>query len=132
MSPPNLTLSQAGAILAQPNVVLIFWGDSSTPTAGNFWNDNPDYLSAGLTFFTEFLRGYNVDRLSQYGVGIANICWFGSLITAYPANGLQEIAENAVAAGTLPQPNDFSYMMYVYVIDPTSSHAVFSNGQHDS
>ena len=132
MSSPSLTLGQQGAFLAQPNVVLIFWGDSSTPTAGNFWNDNPDYLGAGLTFFTEFLRGYNVDRLSQYGVGIANICRFGSLITAYPANGLQEIATNAVAAGTLPQPNDFPYMMYVYVIDPTSPHAVFSNGQHDS
>jgi hypothetical protein len=128
----RLVLGQPGAFLSSPNIVLIFWGDPSTPTTGNFWNDHPDFLSAGLTFFIEFIRGYNVDRLSQYGVGIANICWFGSLIAAYPAGGLTQIVTDAVANGTIPQPGEFDSMMYVYVIDPTSPHSGFSNGQHDT
>lgn len=130
MSLPTLSLSQLDALLAQPNLALIFWGDPSTPTGGNFWSDHPDYLSAGLTFFTEFTRGYNADKLSQYGVGIANICWFGPLVVQYPANGFQQIVQDAVAAGTLPAPDQFPYMMYVFVIDPTSPNSGFSNSKH--
>ncbi|MGB8907812.1 MAG: hypothetical protein WCC84_03590, partial [Candidatus Cybelea sp.] len=66
MSQPQLSLGQSGQVLANPNLALVFWGQ--------FWANHPDFVQTGTTFFMEFLRGQNVDRLGQYGVNIGQIC----------------------------------------------------------
>src|SRR5580658_371591 len=113
MTLPTLALSQPNQFLAQPNIVLIFWGDPTTPLSGQFWLENPDFMQAGTTFFIEFMRGFNVDRLGQYGVGIGNICAVVSLIQDLPTDGFQGMTAAAVSNGNLPQPDEFPNMAYV-------------------
>jgi hypothetical protein len=130
---PQLVQPPAGAqVLNTPNIVVIFWSDTDAPSQGTFWTDYPDYLDAGLMFFMEFLHGFNIDRLEQYGVGIASICRTYSLSVSY--SDLGQMIVDAInndesfeaAPGWLPN------MVYVYVIDPTSTHAYFGGSQHDT
>jgi hypothetical protein len=131
---PRLTLSNSSGVLANANVVLVFWGDPAAPAQGQFWASSPAHMQVGEQFFAEFLHGYNVDFLLQYGVGVPQIAWAGTLVESYPPNsntGLADILVAGMNAGVVPAPNTWPNMMYVYVIDPTSTHASFSNGQHD-
>ena len=126
-TPPSLAL-QSGGVLAQPSLVLVFWGDPSSPTEGTFWRDHPDYVQVGTVFFMEFLRGFNVDRLSQYGVGIGNVAAVVTPVFAYPGDGLEAMADVGIQQGVIPPAT--SDTIYVYVIDPTSPYANFPNSNH--
>ena len=126
-TPPSLAL-QSGGALAQPSLVLVFWGDPGSPTQGAFWRDHPDYVQVGTVFFMQFLRGFNVDRLSQYGVGIGSIAEVVTPVLAYPSNGFEAMAHVGIEEGVIPPAT--SDTIYVYVIDPTSQYANFSNSEH--
>lgn len=117
-------------VLQNPNVVLVFWGDSQASSQGLFWVQNPDYQNAGVRFFIEFLRGYNMDRLGQYGVNIANICSVCSFNSNYDPNGLGSMLVSAISDLQVANPTMYPDMLYVYIIDPTSSHAYFDGDKH--
>ena len=124
MSLPQLVLGQPGAILQNPTLALVFWGDTTSPSNGAFWTDHPDFVDAGVRFFIEFLRGYNADRLSQYGVGLAQIASISTISTVLSGSDPDFIADllaTAILAGQLPQPNQFPDTVYVFIPDPTST-----------
>lgn len=126
-TPPSLAL-QSGGVVSQPNLVLVFWGDPSSPTQGAFWIDHSDYVQVGTVFFLQFLRGFNVDRLSQYGVGIGSVAAVVTPVLAYPSNGFEAMADVGIQEGVIPPAG--SNTIYVYVIDPTSQYANFPNSSH--
>lgn len=126
-TPPSLAL-QSGGVLSQPNLILVFWGDPSSPAQGTFWKDHPDYVQLGTVFFLEFLRGFNVDRLSQYGVGIGSVGAVVTPVFAYPSSGFAAMADLGIRQGVIPLAT--ADTIYVYVIDPTSQYANFPNSNH--
>jgi hypothetical protein len=114
-SQPHLSGPQGAApqVLATPNLALVFWGQ--------FWAQHPDFLQAGTRFLVEFLRGHNVDGMSQYGVSPGSICWVGNLTTTISSSDPDFIADllaTAIKANQLPQPNAFPDLAYVFISDP--------------
>jgi hypothetical protein len=118
MAQPSLTRG-SGPVLKSPNLLLVFWGQ--------FWTNNPALVSSGTAFFMEFLRGQNVKRLTQYGVGFGQIAdvsvvnqpWIGSIDIA---NSLGK----AIQSGWIPQP--YPNGLYVFIQDPTLPGATSSGG----